>query len=625
MKVLAGLVVIMFAALATRLWFLQVLAAPQFRQAAALNQIRIVPIAPVRGQVLDRSGQVLVGNSPSIAVTVNREDAGFQAHQQVVLDRLSRLLRVSTKTLTARVNSLQYLPYQPVPVAEDVPKSVVFSIAEHPGLYPGVGYQLLPVPSYPQGDLAAQVLGTVGQGLPGQITGTSGVEAIYNKWLRGVAGKRALQVDAQGNILNRNFRVIPAKPGDNVVLSIDGQIQKVAQQALVKGIMTARGTVDPARGIHIPATAGAVVVMNPRNGQVLADASYPSYNPEVFVHGFRSQAQYRREFLAPQANQPLLNRAIQAVSPPGSTFKPFIAAAGLHQGVVSETGSYNCPATYVAPHDTSHTVLHNWLPVNSGYISLPTALAMSCDTVFYQFGYDFYQQFVHSHGANVLQGLLSRMGFGRRTGIDLPGEEAGVIPTPSWKKALFKQNPSVYGKYWQWLPGDDIEMAVGQGFVEVTPMQLAVAYSALANGGTIWQPHVAWKVETPSGKLVKTIAPKRVGRLPITAQEARYLVGALTGVTASSNGTAADVFKGFPLSTVPVAAKTGTADTYGNQEPNSWFAAMAPANNPKYVVVCYVQGGGYGDQTSAPIVRQIFDRIFGVGSSPLQLGTNTST
>ena len=627
MKVLVGLVVFMFGAVTTRLWFLQVLAAPTFRAQADQNQLRLVPTQPIRGEVLDRNGHVLVGDRPSIAVTVDRQL--IAGHEDAVLYRLSGLLHQSVRQLLAAVNSVQYLPYQPVPVAVDVSKQTIFYIREHQNLFPGVGYELVAVPAYPNGPLAAQVLGTLGQAAPGQWAGQSGVESVYNKWLVGKPGTRAIQVDAAGNVLNSNFRSIPSTPGDNLVLSIDTSLQRLVEQSLVQGMTVARQSVDPLTGRPYPATGGAVIVMNPNNGQVLAMASYPSYDPSVFLKGLTT-SQFRQDFLSPQSHEPLVNRAIQSAYPPGSTFKGLVASAALNSGVVSESSILDCPGTWTVPGTTQ--TLHNWNPANTGLIGLPTALAQSCDTFFYQLGYAFWQRLVHSGynvntgrgGVQLFQRELSSMGVGRPTGIDLPGEASGVLPTMAFKKQLFQSDPAVYGKYWEWEPGDDVEMSIGQGFVEVTPIQLADFYSALANGGAIYQPHVGMKVVTPDGKVVHVVSPKVTGHLPITPQEAAYLRSALQGVV-EPGGTAATAFAGFPLSQIPVAAKTGTADINGIIEPDSWFVAMAPANHPKYVVVSIVEQAGEGGVTSAPIVRRILEGLFGLTKTKIQLGHDLST
>jgi penicillin-binding protein 2 len=264
-------------------------------------------------------------------------------------------------------------------------------------------------------------------------------------------------------------------------------------------------------------------------------------------------------------------------------------------------------------------VFHNWSPLNYGFLTLPEALAVSCDTVFYQFGWNYWVRYYRSSRANeLMQRDLRAMGFGHDTRIDLPAELSGRVPDAAYKKALYQSAPKVFGGYHGWFPGDYINMSIGQGFMLVTPMQMAVAYSALANGGTLYAPRVAWKIQPPNGGRDRIVSPKVVGHLPLSRKMVTFLRDALTGVT--GHGTAAGAFAGFPLDRFPVAGKTGTADIVGRQ-PTSWFAAMAPAGHPKYVVVALVEQGGHGATTAAPIVRRILEGLFDIGSNqPLQSG-----
>ncbi len=315
----------------------------------------------------------------------------------------------------------------------------------------------------------------------------------------------------------------------------------------------------------------------------------------------------------PAANQPLLDRAIGGLYPPGSTFKPFIAAAALHDHYAGLNRAYNCPAQYLPPGDVTDPPFHNWNRVDSGFLSLAQALVVSCDTVFYPFGWDYWVHYIRSNPHDLMmQRDLLQMGFGRRTGLDLGGESAGVIPTPAYKERVNAQLKKLYGKGYKaypWFPGDYINMSIGQGYTLVTPMQMAVAYSAIANGGKVLVPHVAWKIQTPDGKLVKQIKPTVVSRLPLSQQQLGYLRSALTGVP--SVGTASTAFQGFPLSEVPVAGKTGTAQIAGKQD-TSWFCAMAPAPDPKYVVCVMIEQGGHGATSAAPVVRRVLEGLFGL-------------
>jgi penicillin-binding protein 2 len=315
----------------------------------------------------------------------------------------------------------------------------------------------------------------------------------------------------------------------------------------------------------------------------------------------------------------LLDRAIAGVYPAGSTFKPFIAAASLKEGFASPNGFYNCPRDYEVPIDPTHHKFHNWDPVDHGPITLSEALVISCDTVFYQFGFDFWRRYFDSGKRNeLMQRDLFQMGFGERTGVDLPGEQPGRIPTEPYLRATYKQYPKVFGRYYGWLPGDSVNLSIGQGFLTVTPLQLAVAYSAIANGGKLMQPHLGWKIQTPDGTTVKQIKPKVIGRLPISKSQATYLRDALMNVPV--RGTAEFAFNGFPLTQIPIAGKTGTADIPPNRQPYSWFAAMAPGPNPKYVVVAMVEQAGHGSTTAAPVVRRILEGLFGIKSERLVAG-----
>jgi penicillin-binding protein 2 len=629
LKILASLVVFMFAALTTRLWFLQVLASPQFKNEAASNQVQLVPIDPIRGDILDRNGDVLATNTSSLAVFVDRQELAKNADAEVM--HLAEVLRLPPERIQAKLKSLRYLPYQPVPIAVDVPKEAAFYIGEHQDQFPGVSFHPVPIRNYPRGSLGAHVIGyeyqitqneldsTAFKGYqPGDVIGQSGVEASYQSYLRGLPGEQAIQVNASGKVLNPDFGGTPPTHGDDVILAIDAHTQQLAERSLSLGIQAARNAVDPTTNEHYKAPAGAAVVMDPKTGQVLALASNPSFDPSIYTSGpTRAQAAALND---PASNQPLLNRAISGLYPPGSTFKPFIAAAALHDHFASLNGNFHCPATYLPPGDNTDPPFHNWNPVDSGFLSLAQALVVSCDTVFYPFGWDYYVHWVRSspdYNARdqLLQRDLLRMGFGNRTGIDLGGESGGVVPTPQYKARVNAQLEKVYGKRFKkepWFPGDYINMSIGQGYTLVTPLQMAVAYSAIANGGKVLEPHVAWKIETPDGKLVKDIKPQVVGHLPASPQQLDYLRTALAGVTVS--GTAQPAFIGFPLSQIPVAGKTGTAQIQGKQD-TSWFCAMAPANDPKYVVAVVIEEGGHGATSAAPVVRRILEGLFGLSAS----------
>ena len=363
--------------------------------------------------------------------------------------------------------------------------------------------------------------------------------------------------------------------------------------------------------------------MDPTTGGIKALASWPTFDPSWFV---QSLSKKKIETLfGDHSGAPTLDRATQLSFAPGSTFKPFIALAAQQNGIANFGSYYSCPPEYVYPGDTT-TIFHNWTTANLGTISVERALQISCDTVFYQFGADFYDRYkVDPLGpdATLLQKSLKQFGFGTPTRLDVPLETTGLIPDPNWKRQFAIDHPSVLLPEEQsWLPGDDIQMAIGQGFVTVTPMQLATAYSAIANGGKLCRPHVVDHIDDPSGATVQTISGHcNSHKLPYSQAVLDYVRNALATVT-QPGGTASSAFAGFPLSEVPVAGKTGTAQRPPFQD-TSWFAAMVPANDPKYVIVAMVEQGGHGSTSAAPIVRQVIEGLYGIDSNGVVNGGST--
>ena len=618
MTVLAALVAFMFTALSTRLWFLQVLATKDLARQATHNRVRIVPEPAPRGRILDRNGKLLVTNRTTNVITIDRSNLP-EAQRERVLFRLSELLHVDVDELVKRMNDVQYYPYEPVPVAFNVPEPALLFIGEHPALFPGVDDGSRGVRGYPHGELAAHVLGYTGEisaeqlkdpsydnYREGTLVGKSGVEAQYERYLRGKEGLVNYEVDSRGKVL-RKLGVQEPRRGDDLVLSIDSRIQDLTDRSLELGIDLAHTTVDE-NGNYLQAGGGAAVVMDPSNGQVLAMSSLPEYNPRTFLAGL-TDAEYKR-LTDPSQNYPLVNRAIQSTYPPGSSIKPVIAAAAMKEKFASTTSTHNCTAEYQVPNDISGRVFHNWNDSDAGYISMAEALIQSCDTVFYRIGFTFYTR--RQIYGEIFQKDLRASGLGRDTGIDLPSENSGLVPDKAWKEQYVKAHPTVFDQYERrWLPGDDVNMAIGQGNLLVTPLQMASVFSAIANGGTLYEPHVALSAKRPDGTTVMQMDPRVTGHLPYTKRELNYIREALRGVPVS--GTAATAFVGFPLSQYPIAGKTGTAEIVGKQ-PYSWFVAMAPADHPRYVVSVVVEQGGHGSETAAPVVRRIFEGLFDLGT-----------
>ncbi len=609
---LAFVVAFMFVALSTRLWFLQVLAGPQHERDARDNSLRTVTTDALRGDILDSEGRRLVHNRLSLEVRINRDELGDEA--EATLAHLSEILGVPAQELGEALDSKLYYSYQPVPVAEFVPDEVFFKIREEPERFPGVEVVEQSVRAYPQGQLGAHLVGWVGQinaeeiaarrfeGYgPSDLVGKAGLEATYERWLRGTPGEERFLVNSDGEVL-REFEPMPAEPGHDLRLSLDLDVQRIAEEELLEGIENARTVFDESSGKNLVANAGAVVVLDPATGGIVAMASWPTYHPAWFVRGL-TDAQRLLLFQSPQA--PMLNRATQITYAPGSTFKPFVALAAVKEGIASFEQSYDCPAEYVHPGDESGAVFHNWDGQSAGFLSIASGLKVSCDTQYYKFGSDFYFRDADTN-EEELQRSMRRWGFGRETGIDLPAEAVGTVPD----RAYVAEHPEVYPD--GWIPGIDILLAIGSGEMKATPLQVAQAYSALASG-RLCRPHLVATIEDRDGGVVRRVGG-RCRPLGYTSAELEYIREALRGVT--NGGTASSVFSGCPLD---VSGKTGTAERPPFQD-TSWFAGIVPSHDPEYVVVATVEQGGFGAETAAPIVRDIMSRIYRTPCEGPELG-----
>jgi penicillin-binding protein 2 len=646
LKVLAVLVVGMFLALTTRLWFLQVLAYEQARDAAEGNSVRLVEQPAPRGRILDASGEELVTNRQSLVLTINGQDVGDDKER--VLLRLSEILEVPAAELGGRLDegASRYYSYTPIPVAVDVSWKIAAYVKEHPREFPGVDLVELPVRTYPLGNAAAHVLGYLGEidqdkledpifaGYePGDMIGITGVEAVYEHELAGTPGLEKYLV----NRFNERLRKIGSRPpesGHDVYLTLDADTQRLSEESLILGMRHARTLFDEATRRNLTANAGAVVVMNPDTGGIEAMVSYPSFQPSLFTRRM-SQAEYDRRF-GEGKGEPLLNRAIAGLYPPGSTYKPWIGLSALERKreggdatIVTTNNTYPCPGSWTVPFDESNPdaiqyQFSNWTSANLGFMSVAGALVDSCDTIFYPMGYEYWKLFYPPPwddgiagnddlpAREPLQRDLRRAGFGVPTNVDLPGEFVGRVPDAEWKRTIHREFPNAF-PFGQWVPGDFINMSIGQGDTLVTPLQLAAAFSALMHHeGRMCTPHVLDKVVDPDGGLVRGYGSRCGQRLPFDIQHVRYVREALTGTVRS--GTAAGAFGGFPFSRVWVAGKTGTAEVEPSppKQDYSWFAAMTEALGERHVIVVLVEQGGHGSTTAAPIARHIIEGVYGL-------------
>ena len=606
--VIGGITLAAIGILVIRLWFMQVIDAKGYAQAAAANSVRTLIVPAPRGLITDRSGKtVIANNQPSVnVVAFPLEVQGAQRANEMAM--LAPILHTGSAHLMAEMAHGQVSsPYEPVVLAENVTSVVRAAISERIRQFPAVQLQNAYVRNYPLDSFAAHILGYTGtitaqeypsytaKGYLGnEQVGQAGLEAQYEQYLRGVPGQTEVEVDASGNPVGSGpLSSTPPSQGDNLQLSIDMATQRALENQLRQHV-AGSGT----------ATGAAGVAIDPSTGQILAMASYPTFKPDAFVQHNTANNRLIAGYLA-SSRSPLDNRANQGRYPPGSTFKAVTAISALQLGILSATEIIDGP-----PQVTLYkTVFPNFERQDNGFIRLPTALMVSSDTYFYQVGARFWKAYTNATGpANdpntglEQQQWAKKFGFAAPTGIDLPGEDPGRVPTPAWKKAYFSQ---VDPTQETWLPGDNINMAVGQGNLLVTPLQMAVAYSAIANGGSLVTPTLGMDLTDQSGQVVRQLSdvtpPRPLGLSPAVLAVVRE---GLREVAQGSLGTAAGVFSSVAAAGGPVVAgKTGTAQS-GNkgQADHSWFIGFAPFDNPKIVVAIIIEHGGVGATAAAPAV-----------------------
>jgi penicillin-binding protein 2 len=626
LTILLVLIGCLFAALFARLWFLQVINGPKDRAAAVDNGVETVYTPAPRGEILDREGRVLVGNVNVPAIEVDREVA---VQNPSMVARLAPLLGMTVKQLNTAMNNLEYSPYAPVPVLLDAQPEQILYIQENPDLFPGVTAASESVRSYAAiGAAAANIVGYVGQidqsqyrelkskgYLPNDQIGLTGVEAVYESVLRGRPGVEKIQVNSAGQVLTTLNSTAPV-PGHNLVLTIDGRIQEAAVTALDQGLAAAKQSTH--NGAHFPAPAGAAVVEDPQNGTIIALATDPDFNPKDFVGGI-SQAKYAA-YSNPAADQPLLDRVIQGEYAPGSTFKLVTATAGLDYGLITPTSAFN---------DTGSIKIGNQTFTNNdgealGVISLPTALTESSDNYFNAIGAELWDGYSNGNQfpEDALQQVANQYGLGAPTGIALPGESRGLVPTPQSVALDYQEFPKDYATG-SWYTGDSAQTAIGQFEDLVTPMQLANAYSTFANGGTLWEPRLAEEVTSQTGAVISTYKSQRKGQVALPAADRQAILAGFVGVVQNPKGTAYGIFTG-PLASHDIAGKTGTAQVQGKQS-TSIFTSFAPANDPQYEVTAILEQAGYGADVAGPVVRQIYDALYRLPAQPVRVVAETGS
>jgi penicillin-binding protein 2 len=588
--VVGGLGVALFAILFFRLWSLQILEGSENLAEAKNNRTRSTKIVAPRGKILARNGEVLVDNRTSLALQVDTSKLpAEEAARNAELREIGELVHMKLPQVLKRIKEEEEVAAgAPLTLRHDVGYNLVYYVQEHPGKFPGVTVEKVFVRNYPEEEEAAQVLGHTGEvseeeleegpykGLePGEVVGKEGIEASYDKFLRGTPGTSRYQVNALGEPTpGGNLSSTPPVPGKNLKLTINPAVQQAGEAALAE-----RGP-------------GAFVSMNIHTGEILGIGSYPTYNPTVWT---KTMSEKEYEALAgEEGGEPLFNRAVEASWPTGSTYKIMTALAGLENGYI--TGS-------TVVDDNGYIELAGLKFENSegavnGPISLTHAFEVSSDVYFYKLGARMWDN-------NDLQDWSHKMGIGDPTGIDIPtGESAdGLVPNRQWRDELFEEELTDR----PWSQGDDVQLAVGQGDLVTNPLQMAIAYATLGNGGTVVTPHLAKEVMDAAGRVLQEIEPGPRRDVNINPESRQLIMEGLHLATSGPGGTATSVFNEFPIE---IAGKTGTAERAGHPYNMSWFISLAPYPNPNVVTVVTIEEGGFGAESAAPANKEILEAYF---------------
>ena len=651
--IVQALIISLMLALTGRLFYLQVAAGLKYQDAALSIQSRDVVNPAIRGAIVDSSGIPLAMDRPGMVISVDRSVVDKLPDKgSAVIARVAKLVGktpanvfISTR-LCGEIKTAQNIGcwkgtrFQPIPVTRTATKEQALKVLENSDLFPGITALSVPVRSYPSmaGENAAHVLGYVGSVNEGDLLdssknyyreetiGKDGLEFQYDEYLRGRAGIKTVIVDRKESVIKQAVSTQPVS-GFNLVTNLDVRLQAATEKALETSVLRARSLGNRADG-------GAAIVMDVNSGKILALASYPTYDPNIWQVGLTvKQAKY---LFSDAAGVPVLSRPTQGMYAPASTFKAISVVAAMNVGYDMKA-SYKCPAAV----QIGNREFKNFEAKSQGTINMKRAIAVSCDTIWYQIAYD---QWVKDGGLSPKSGLhdyfftaARGFGLGKITGIDLPSEASGRLPDRQWKESFYQQNKNFYcnfktrAKKSDLTPylieiarencidgnvlraGDAVNFSIGQGDTLLTPIQMTQVYSVIANGGTIYQPQVARAVVKSNGEVVQEFLPKVMATEVLPKKSVTFLHEALRAVV--TEGTAAGVFSGFPVN---VAGKTGTAQDLGNNKDGSakgdtaWFASFAPVKNPKYAVVMVVSQGGFGASVSAVGVKDIYAALFGV-------------
>lgn len=596
--VAAVMVLVCFGVLLLRFFHLQVLRYDHYQTLAESNRISLVPIVPNRGLILDRNGVVLAHNF--FAYTLEITPSKVDDVERTVAE-LSKIIEISSNDRKQfKKFRDQSHNFESIPLRTHLNETEAARFAVNRYRFPGVEIKSRLFRHYPQGTLGSHLLGYISRindadmkelEVSGNISnykgsdhiGKAGLEQSYERQLHGTTGFQQVEIDADGHAV-RVLSSTPPVPGDNLTLSIDSKIQDIAEKAF---------------GTH----RGAMVAISPSSGEILAYVSQPGFDPNLFVDGIDQE---NWKLLNESLDKPLINRPMRGLYPPGSTFKPFAALAGLENGKRLPPFSISDPGYYMLGGSSHH--YRDWKPEGHGMVDMQRAITVSCDTFFYGLAIDL--------GIERLSDFVSHFGFGKKTGIDIKGELSGLMPNPAWKKKRWKQ---------LWYAGDTVSIGIGQGYTQVTPLQLAQAVSILANNGVVMRPHLVTSIQESSTGTIRPLPLETRERLTFNQENVELVKRGMIGVT-QPGGTAASIGAGAPYT---IAAKTGTAQVVGMKQGEKYnasalderhrdhalFIAYAPAEDPKIALAIIVENGGHGGSTAGPIARQVMDYYL-LGKTP---------
>ncbi len=620
-----GIVILVLLIFALQMWRLQIVEGERYQVLADRNRFRLVPIEAARGVIYDRNGRILVQNIPSFSVTIIPaylpED---EQEEMAIFSRLSALLGIPANTATASVGPFSprrgikeivdeardTAPYRPITIKTNVDRDTVFIIEEEHLDLPGVLIEIDPIRQYPSRELMSHIMGYMGP-IPGEQAeayaergydpnndrvGLTGVELTFEEELHGSKGYKYVEVDVAGREVRAVGDPQAPTPGHNLILTIDLDLQQFTEDVLRRGMEGAGSE------------SGVALVMNPQTGEILSFVSLPSYDNNLFANGI-SQEDWA--WLTEDPGKPLVNHAISGQYPPGSAFKMVPAAAALEEGVINRRTTLNCQGTLWLPNkyfpddpelaQPFYCWIHKY-GQGHGSFNIIQAIAQSCDIFFYQITGGFKE--FQGLGLERLSEYAHSFGLGQPTGIDLPGEASGLVPTEKWKRINYGES---------WATGDTYNLAIGQGFILLTPLQLLNVTAAVANGGTLYRPQIIYQVTDAEGQVIRPFAPEVLRQVPVSEENLAIVREGLRAAVEWGTGLGAN------LEGVAVAGKTGTAeypgppvDDEGHLPTHAWFTAFAPVEEPEIALIVFVAGGGEGTATAVPIAAEILRYYFGL-------------